>query len=124
MKVLLDQNLSAGAAAILRSAGMDVLHAREVGLATAEDAEILQWSLAERRMIVTLDADFHALLASSGAVAPSVIRIRIEGLQDRELAILIKGVIDQVHADLLRGSAVTVTVTSVRVRALPLMTLV
>ncbi|MDP9191854.1 MAG: DUF5615 family PIN-like protein [Acidobacteriota bacterium] len=34
MKLLLDQNCSAGAAEILRSSGLDVVHTREVGLAT------------------------------------------------------------------------------------------
>jgi predicted nuclease of predicted toxin-antitoxin system len=43
MKLLLDQNCSAGAAEILRSSGMDVVHTREVGLATADDRDILQW---------------------------------------------------------------------------------
>jgi predicted nuclease of predicted toxin-antitoxin system len=43
MKLLLDQNLSAGAAGILRHGGLDVVHAREVGLAAAEDTEILAW---------------------------------------------------------------------------------
>lgn len=122
MKLLLDQNLSAGAAVILRSRGMDVFHARETGLATAADGDILAWALEKGRVIVTLDADFHALLALSAASAPSVIRIRIEGLHDQELANLIARVIHRVEADLLRGSVVTVTVTSIRVRALPLTT--
>jgi predicted nuclease of predicted toxin-antitoxin system len=42
MKLLLDQNLSADAAVILRSSGMDALHTREVGLETAEDDAILE----------------------------------------------------------------------------------
>ena len=43
MKLLLDQNLSAAAAELLRASGTDVFHAREVGLATADDVDILQW---------------------------------------------------------------------------------
>ncbi len=58
MKLLLDQNCSAGAAEILRSIGLDVLHTREVGLSTADDLDILQWCRNEDRIVVTLDADF------------------------------------------------------------------
>ena len=99
---------------------MDVVHAREVGLATAADSEILAWCREEGRVIVTLDADFHAVLALSAATAPSVIRIRIEGLRDSDLAALIRHVLGSIEEDLMRGSAVTVTVTSIRLRALPL----
>ena len=120
MKLLLDQNLSAGAAEILRAGGMDVFHAREVGLATADDADILIWCREKARILITLDADCHAILALSGATAPSVIRIRLEGLRDQALADLIRRVVDATAVDLGLGSAVTVNATSIRVRRLPL----
>jgi predicted nuclease of predicted toxin-antitoxin system len=120
MKLLLDQNLSAYAASILRSNGMDTVHAREVGLAAAADDTILDWCRSEGRIVVTLDADFHALLAVAGARTPSVLRIRIEGLRDEALAALILRVVALAGEDLQRGSAVTVTVTSIRIRTLPL----
>jgi predicted nuclease of predicted toxin-antitoxin system len=45
------------------------------------DADILAYGRQELRVVVTLDADFHTLLALSGARSPSVVRIRIEGLR-------------------------------------------
>lgn len=74
----------------------------------------------EARIIITLDADFHALLALAGARSPSVVRIRIEGLRDEALAALIVRVLALMEADLQRGSVVTATETSIRVRRLPL----
>jgi predicted nuclease of predicted toxin-antitoxin system len=71
-------------------------------------------------VIVTLDADFHALLALSGATSPSVIRIRIEGLQDEALAALVRRVIAQTVDALARGTAITVTLHAIRLRALPM----
>jgi len=76
MKLLLDQGLPRSAAALLTAAGIDSVHVGDLGLSTAEDATILQAGLEADRTVVTLDADFHALLAMSGAIAPSVIRIR------------------------------------------------
>jgi predicted nuclease of predicted toxin-antitoxin system len=120
MKLLLDQNLSAAAAETLRATGMDVFHTREVGLATADDRDILIWCREQARILITLDADCHALLALSGATSPSVIRIRLEGLRDQALADLIRRIIDVTSDDLSHGSAVTVSATSIRVHRLPL----
>jgi predicted nuclease of predicted toxin-antitoxin system len=120
MKLLLDQDVSAGAAEILRAAGTDVVHAREVALSRTQDVDILAWCRDNGRVLVSLDGDFHALLALSGATSPSVIRIRIEGLRDRAMAALITRVIDTTADDLIRGSAVTVKVKSIRVHRLPL----
>jgi predicted nuclease of predicted toxin-antitoxin system len=120
VKLLLDQNLSVRAAEILRAAEIDALHAGEVGLDRAEDTAILQWCRDEGRIAVTFDADFHAILALSGAAAPSTIRIRIEGLDDTEQALLIRRIIAAIEADLLRGCAATVTVTTIRVHRLPI----
>lgn len=86
MKFLLDQGLPRSTASLLRDTGIDTVHTGEIGLATAVDSDILQHAQRESRVVVTLDADFHALLALSGASTPSVIRIRIEGLRAQALA--------------------------------------
>ena len=71
--------------------------------------------------MVTLDADFHALLAMSGAIAPSVIRIRIEGLRGEALTELLLAVIPQCTSDIEQGAAVTVQSGRIRIRHLPLL---
>jgi predicted nuclease of predicted toxin-antitoxin system len=93
MKLLLDQGLPRSAAVLLREVGLDAIHVSEIGYSTAADASILQKALEENRIVVTLDADFHALLVLSSAKAPSVIRMRIEGLRGEETANLIKATI-------------------------------
>jgi predicted nuclease of predicted toxin-antitoxin system len=55
-------------------------------MATAPDALILDEAQRRQAAVITLDADFHALLAASRAAGPSVIRIRIEGLKGEQLA--------------------------------------
>jgi predicted nuclease of predicted toxin-antitoxin system len=120
VKLLLDQNLPETAAPMLRDAGLDAVHAREVELSRTADDEILRWARDHDRVIVTLDADFHALLALSEAVTPSVIRIRIESMPDREVADLIRRVVVAAREDLARGAVITVTEASIRMRHLPL----
>lgn len=119
MRLLLDQGLPRSAARCLREAGADAIHTAECGLATASDVEILVAARKDGRAVVTLDADFHALLALSGAAQPSVVRIRIEGLQAEALARIIRTVLDHCEADLAKGAAVTVTEGDIRVHHLP-----
>jgi predicted nuclease of predicted toxin-antitoxin system len=81
MKLLLDQGLPRSAVTELASLGWDVVHVGEIGMAAATDQEILRRADAEQRAVVTLDADFHTMLALQGASSPSVIWVRIEGLR-------------------------------------------
>lgn len=119
MKLLLDQGTPRSAASILRDAGFDVIHTAEVGLAEAEDAEIIHKATLEDRIVVTLDADFHALLALSQAQEPSVIRIRVEGLRAEDLSLLVQYVLSQCEGDLEVGAMISVNQFQIRVRRLP-----
>lgn len=120
MKLLLDQGLPLSAAALLRDADIDAIHVGEVGMSEAEDADIIQRARDEERMVVTLDADFHALLALAVATTPSVIRIRIERLRAQALTNLLMTVIAECEDDLEQGSAITVEPSRIRIRRLPL----
>lgn len=120
MKLLLDQGLPRSAAEILRGTDCDTIHTGEIGLARAEDSAIIECAHSDSRLIVTLDADFHALIALSGATLPSVIRIRIERLRGAAVAQLVQVVIDQCHDDLEAGALVTVYAHQVKIRCLPI----
>jgi hypothetical protein len=49
MKLLLDQGTPRSAATILRRAGFDAVHTGEIGLAEAEDSEIIRRAVLEDR---------------------------------------------------------------------------
>ena len=120
MKLLLDQGLPLSAAALLCDAGIDTIHVSEVEMSEAEDADIIQRARDEGRIVATLDADFHTLLALDVASTPSVIRIRIERLRAKALTNLLLMVIAECEEDLEQGAAVTVEPSRIRVRRLPL----
>jgi predicted nuclease of predicted toxin-antitoxin system len=120
MRLLLDQGLPRSAAALLCEVGIDAVHVSEIGLAAAEDIEILQKAREDGRVVVTFDADFHSLLALSAATAPSVIRIRIERLRAQAVTNLLRTVIGECREDLLLGAAVTIETSRIRLRHLPL----
>lgn len=120
MKLLLDQGLPRTSAARLRSLRIDAVHTGEIGLATAEDAEILEKARREKRVVVTLDADFHALLALTSATEPSVIRIRIEGLRAQPVTRLLQKILIEWEDELNSGVMLSVQPGQIRIRHLPI----
>ncbi len=120
MRWLLDQGLPRSAAALLNQAGENAVHVGDIGMAESSDSSILNHALSENRIIVTLDTDFHSLLALSAMHKPSVIRIREEGLKGPQLAALIINIMSQFEAELLSGCVMTYLAGQIRHRALPL----
>ena len=120
IRLLLDQGLPRSTVHHLQEAGIDVEHVADIGLDRATDTAIIEQARSQGRVIVTLDADFHSLLAVSGESTPSVIRIRREGLRGPEVAVLIQQVLAQVGEQLPQGVMVTVTERHVRLHHLPL----
>ena len=120
-RLLLDQGLPRSTVESLRAEGWDVVHAVDCGLATASDAQILDYARADGRTVCTLDADFHALLAVSGALLPSVVRIRRQGLRGPDVASLLQRVWTEAGEAIERGAVVSVTENAVRVRRLPVL---
>jgi predicted nuclease of predicted toxin-antitoxin system len=120
MKLLLDQGLPQSAAQLLRNRGYDAVHTGEIGCATAEDAYLLGLAVQEGRIIVTLDADFHAMLALTAATKPSVIRIRIERLRAEATAGLVQQLLQDWGQLLAEGAVLTVQPGRVRIHHLPI----
>lgn len=119
-RILLDQGLPRSAVKILGIRGWDVLHTGDIGLSNASDREIIEYARKEGRIVITLDADFHAILAVENAREPSVIRIRQEGLRGDALAELIEKIWPKIQSQLETGALVTVTEKSIRVRKIPI----
>jgi predicted nuclease of predicted toxin-antitoxin system len=104
----------------LRNAGLAAVHTGEIGLAEAADVDIIGQAVLEDQTVITLDADFHAILALTKAQKPSIIRIRIEGLRADDFSSLVQYVLEQCEEDLKSGAMVSVTQNQIRVRRLPL----
>jgi predicted nuclease of predicted toxin-antitoxin system len=100
MKLLLDQGLPLSAATLLCDAGIETRHVRQISMSAAEDGEIIQKARQEGFVVVTLDADFHTLLALEEAISPSVIRIRIERLRAEPLTELLLKVLNECYQEL------------------------
>ena len=100
--------------------GHRVVHVGDVEMSRALDEEILAYALSRGSTVVTLDADFHALLAQSGAAGPSVIRLRVQGKSAGEICDILATVLGECGEDLERGAVATADEARVRVRRLPM----
>jgi predicted nuclease of predicted toxin-antitoxin system len=108
IRLVLDQGVPRYAADLLRQRGCECTHVGEVGMFRAEDTEILAWARERGCIVITLDADFHAILAVSRATQPSVIRLRMQALDAQRVATLVQGVIGDYGNELTRGCMITV----------------
>lgn len=79
IKLLLDQGIPADAALTSRQLGYECRHVSELAMQKAEDEEILSLAREQGSVVITLDADFHALIAVRGLTTPSVVRLRRQG---------------------------------------------
>jgi predicted nuclease of predicted toxin-antitoxin system len=119
-RLLLDQGLPRSTRTFLAPAEWDVVHVGEVGLSRATDQSILDYGRENDRICVTLDADFHALLAIADAAKPSVVRIRKEGLHAKAIAGLLMKIWPRIERSASDGAMITITEKSIRVRGLPI----
>jgi predicted nuclease of predicted toxin-antitoxin system len=120
MRFLLDQGLPRSTVKHFADAGVTAEHVADIGMSSATDAAILEAARNSGSIVVTLDADFHQLLAASGATMPSVVRIRIEGLKGDRLAKILVQVLARAGKELATGAAISVTRSRIRVRLLPI----
>ena len=118
MRLLLDAGLPYLTGALLRERGHDVLHANDLGLGVADEV-IMAAAEREGRVIITLDADFHAILAERRATKPSVVRIREQSLRHEAAAGLIEKILAACGEELEKGVMVSATQRRVRIRRLP-----
>lgn len=120
MRLLLDQGLPRSSAEILRNKGWDIQHTGEIGMSRATDRQILEYARDEQRIVITLDSDFHTMLAVENLDSPSVVRIRQEGLRGPELAELVEQIRSRIGQQLENGAMATITEKAIRIRKIPL----
>jgi predicted nuclease of predicted toxin-antitoxin system len=77
LRLYLDQMFNIRVAAALQTEGYDVLRASEIGQARADDKEILQKSIADNRILITLDEHFGDWAILPLSRHPGVIRIKV-----------------------------------------------
>ena len=120
MRLVLDQGVPHDAASLLRGLGYDCTHVGELGMSKAADEEIIALALERSAVVVTLDADFHAILAVSGAQGPSVIRMRLQGLDAAQVVEVVRKAFASFEVELECGALITVKALKTTCHRLPI----
>jgi predicted nuclease of predicted toxin-antitoxin system len=121
MRFLVDNALSPRVAELLAAAGHDAVHVRQLGLASAADAELFDLAANEDRVIVSADTDFGALLAFRRQSRPSVVlfRGRSPRRPEQQATLLLEN-LRVIGGELSVGAVVTVYEHRLRIRRLPI----
>lgn len=121
MRRLIDNALSPALADLLRNAGHEAVHVREIDLHHAGDDEIFERAVAEDFILVSADTDFATFLPRSSASKPSLILFRGNGSRKPEaLAALMQSNLARLADELATGCIVTFDPARLRVRRLPI----
>lgn len=120
MRLLADLNIAPRTVAFLCSLGHDVVRVDALLPGTAADSEIVEVARGERRMILTQDLDFSALVALSGKSQPSVVSLRLSSSRVEQVNRRLQEALAIVASDVESGAIVAVEDGGIRVRSLPI----
>lgn len=83
-RLYLDQMFRAEVAQALKNEGYDVLRSSETGQARADDQQVLQKTISENRILITLDEHFGDWVVLPLSRHPGVIRLKVHPTEPTE----------------------------------------
>ena len=120
MKILVDMNLPPEWVGFFEQQGVEARHWSEIGAPTAPDRDIFEWARSNACVVFTHDLDFGAILAASGANAPSVIQVRTQDVLPERIGATIVAALREHAGALESGALLSIDGWRPRVRILPL----
>ena len=120
MKFLVDMPLSPALARWLMKLNHDAVHASDLALSRATDAEIIARAKEDARTIVTADLDYPRLLALAQSSVPSLILFRGGDWSEAEVIARLSEVLATLAEAEISQSIIVVEKTRLRRRRLPL----
>lgn len=111
---LLDQMFDRMVRDTMRENGYDVLAVSEIGMATADDAEIMEWAMANSRTVITLDDHFGDWAVLPLSSHPGVIRLKVDPTTTKNTLNLLLPFLKSHHDKNFSNSLVIVRSTGIR----------
>jgi len=111
---LADENIPKSVVSWLRENGHDILKAQDVGLTGATDSDLVNWSLENERVIITLDEDFGRFYRQLGKPL-GVILIRTHPPTPERINHLLSVFLTKVRVDKHTDELMVVTDRGIRI---------
>lgn len=121
MRILADVHISPRTIEFLNIVGHDTIPVGSVLPVTASDESIIETAVALDRVVLTQDLGFAALLATSGAIRPSIVTLRLDSPRVELVNRALESFLPTVESDIALGVAVTIQDDRMRMRRLPLL---
>ncbi len=120
LEFLANMNISPLTVEELRKLGWNIMRVPEVMDRKSKDIEILTYAREHKKVVITQDLDFSALLAVRGYEKPSVISLRFENAKPEFITNRIIEIVNEMEEELEEGIIISVDETSGRYRNLPI----
>lgn len=120
MRLLADLNIAPATMTALRALGYDATRVDEVLPTSTPDDQIVAFARTHGYVVLTQDLDFSAIVALSGASAPSIISLRLGSARLEVVTRRLEAVLPTIEPEVLAGAIVTVEEHAVRSRSLPI----
>ena len=120
MKFLLNMNLPRQLGKRLTEAGHSSRHVGDLGMACADDLEIVEEARRGGETILTHDLDYGHLLAFEGTHYPSVVIFRLRNTHPLRLFMRLMTAMTDVEGPLTKGAIVVFEEGRLRIRPLPI----
>lgn len=116
MNFLFDESVSLAACDRLKELGHDVVHAVRAGLSGAPDQTVLEYAVAEKRVLVSRDYHFTNPVRFPTRGTPGIVYLRRGNLTSEQEAELLARFVVEPDLSMVSGHLVTVSLHETSVR--------
>lgn len=120
MKFLVDMPISPSLVVWLSKQGHEAIHVSQIGMASADDTDILELAQRENKIIITADLDFPRLVAIAGDNSPAIVLFRGGNYNGQEIKRLMERVLVSLSPQEIEQSIVVVDKSRIRKTRLPI----
>lgn len=120
MTLLIDENLPRYWVNFLAASGFTAIHWLEIGAVGAADDEIFSYAETHRAVVITQDLDFTRMLATRGALLPSIIQLRVDCPIPEVIGMALISVLHSHSQSLEVGCLISLDHAKHRLRLLPI----